>query len=159
MLRRHVNPTVDVLRSMPLFEGLRRRDLEAIGLGADELRLPAGFALLTEGELPQDFLVLVQGSADVLVGGHRLGSAGDGTVLGISSALGGHRRPASVVSTTPVRILAFGLPEVRRFTGNDRLLARLRTEPALLPDCQYGDVVPQPAVLVPAQARRVVVPA
>lgn len=156
MLRRRVNPTVDIFRSMPLFDGLRRRDLEAIAHGADEVHLPAGFALLTQGELPQDFFVLVQGSADVLVGDHRLGSAGDGTVLGLSSALGPHRRRASVVSTTPVRVLAFGLGEVRRFTGNDRLSARLRTEPALLPECLYGEVVPQRVASVPAQTRRVV---
>lgn len=159
MFRHHVNPTVDIFRSMPLFEGLRRRDLEAFGLGADEVRLPAGFALLTEGEIPQEFFVLVQGSADVLVGGHRVGRAGDGTVLGISSALGAYRRQASVVSTTPVRVLAFGLGEVRRFTGNDRLSARLRTEPARLPDCLYGEVALEQAVPVPAQTRRVMLPA
>lgn len=155
MFRRHVNPAVDIFRSMPLFEGCRRRELEIVSLGADEVRLPAGCALLIEGEIPQDFFVLVQGSADVLVGGHLLGSAGNGTVLGISSALSACRRRASVVSTTPVRVLAFGLGELRRFTGNDRLSARLRSEPALLPECLYGVVIPQRAVSVPAQVRRV----
>lgn len=82
-------------------------------------------------------------------------SVATGTILSLSSAFGGYRRRASVVSTIPVRVLAFGLDEVRQFTGNDRLSARLRTEPARLPECLYGEVVLQRPVPVPAQARRI----
>src|SRR5512132_3251548 len=67
-----VATSVDNLRTLPLFARLSDADLQFLATKMDEISVPAGSALITEGMGNHAFFVPADGEVDVLVGGtHR----------------------------------------------------------------------------------------
>lgn len=116
---------LELLERVPLFEGLRKRQLRRIASVADELELPAGRVLTSEGERGREFVVLVDGSADVQRGGRRINVLRGGDFLGEIALVSDRLRTATVTTTTPVRIL---LLTARDFRALMRELPALRTK-------------------------------
>ena len=64
--------TVDDLRTIPIFSRLSSTDLEFLATNMDEVTVPAGTTLITEGMGNHAFFLLAHGEVDVVVGGtHR----------------------------------------------------------------------------------------
>lgn len=102
---------IDLLRSVPLFTGLRDRELERIGSLADIVDLPAGRRIMAQGERGAEMFILVEGAADVERDGEALGTRGPGTVLGEIALIDGGPRTASVTLTSDSRLLVLARRE------------------------------------------------
>ena len=63
---------VDQLNAIPLFSGLAHADSQFLAGQMDEVSIPAGTVLITEGAGNNVFFVILEGVVDVSVGGkHR----------------------------------------------------------------------------------------
>jgi len=103
VLRR--NQKVELIKQVPLFAGLSKRELEQIAAIADEIDLREGKELTTQGKSAREFFVLLEGSADVTKDGQRINQLGDGDFFGEIALVSRSPRTATVTATSPVRAL------------------------------------------------------
>jgi CRP-like cAMP-binding protein len=99
------NAKLDLLRRVPLFAGCTKSQLAEIGLIADELDLPAGKALIREGERGREFFVIVDGSVAVTRKGRKVPIRGGAEFFGEMSLLSDAPTNATVTATSDVRAL------------------------------------------------------
>lgn len=64
----------------------------------------SGSALMREGSFPFELEVVIEGSADVLIGGQKVGEVGPGAVLGEMALLDRGARGATVVATSDIKL-------------------------------------------------------
>jgi len=96
---------IELLRGVPLFSGCSGKELGQISALADELYQPEGTTLITEGTKGREFFVLVAGSVDVRRNGRKLRELGSGSFFGEIALVSETPRTATVVATSPVRLL------------------------------------------------------
>ena len=101
----HKNVKIDLLKRVPLFAGCSKTELARIAAIADEIRLPEGRTLTTEGEPGREFFILVEGAVDVRKGKRKINALTGGDFFGEVSVLAGTPRSATVTTTAPVRLL------------------------------------------------------
>jgi CRP/FNR family transcriptional regulator, cyclic AMP receptor protein len=102
------------ISSIPLFSGVPRRKRGALARLADAVDVPAGEGLTAEGGHAREFFVVVSGTADVLRDGRLVGTVGPGDFFGEVGLLGrGWTRTATVVATSPMRLLVLARQEFR----------------------------------------------
>ena len=94
---------VDDLRSIPLFSRLSGVDLQFLATKMDEISVPAGTALITEGMGNHAFFVLANGEVNVFVGGTHRRTLGPNDFFGEISMMVLDAATATVVTRTPVR--------------------------------------------------------
>jgi CRP-like cAMP-binding protein len=97
---------VELIRGLPLFELCSKRDLRRIAALAEERTLDTGSELIREGEPGREFFVVVDGEVEVRRGGRRVARLGTGSFVGEIALLSRSPRTATVVATTPLRVLA-----------------------------------------------------
>ena len=100
--------TAEVLRSVPLFEGMTDRAVEAIAGLAEEVEFPAGSEMTREGYPGESFIVILAGRATVDVDGRRVRDLSGGDYLGEISLIDGGPRTATVTATESVQALIEG---------------------------------------------------
>ena len=93
MSRRKIDPRVDTLRTLPLFEGCNRRELQRVAQVADEAQVRAGVRLTRQGEVPYECYVLVSGTAEVRVDGAPVANLSAPTLIGAESLRANTRLP------------------------------------------------------------------
>ena len=98
---------VELLRTVPLFAGCSDAQLAAIAQLADELDVPAGRTIIRRGAQPHEFLVIVDGAAEVRCTQRGVKTLGPGDFVGELSLLSGGTRTATVVTTAPTHLLVF----------------------------------------------------
>jgi CRP-like cAMP-binding protein len=91
-----------MLAQVPLFAGLRRRQLKKLAEHADEISFREREPIVEEGKPGGTFYVILEGEARVVRGARTLGRMGPGEFFGEISLLDGGPRTASVVAETPV---------------------------------------------------------
>jgi len=96
---------VELIRKVPLFGQLSRRELEQVASISDELDFPAGKVLIREGRAGREFFVLLEGSVEVRKGERRLKALGAGDFAGEIALVSRIPRIATVTTTSPVRAL------------------------------------------------------
>jgi CRP-like cAMP-binding protein len=133
--RKSINPSVELFRRMPLFEGCSRHQLQLVALVADEVALPAGFTLVREGELPRDCFIVIDGEAEVRVGGQPVATVAAPTLVGAQSLNDSTRRSSSVVTTTPTRVFSFGVRGFRQLMDLPLVAERILVDRYSVPDC------------------------
>jgi CRP-like cAMP-binding protein len=97
---------LELLRSVPLFGDLDQRSLEAIGVLAHELQLPAGHVLMREGQPGTTFYVIADGTLRVERAGAAVRSLTAGAFLGEIALLEHGPRTATATCVTDCRLLA-----------------------------------------------------
>ena len=97
---------VELIRHLPLFELCSKRDLRRIAALAVEREIGEGTELIREGEPGTEFYVVVDGEIDVRRRGRRVAHLGGGSYVGEIALLSRSPRTATVVATTPLRVLA-----------------------------------------------------
>ena len=97
---------VELIRHLPLFELCSKRDLRRIAALAVEREIDEGSELIREGEPGTEFFVVVDGEIDVRRRGRRVARLGAGSYVGEIALLSRSPRTATVVATTPLRVLA-----------------------------------------------------
>jgi CRP-like cAMP-binding protein len=111
MLRK--NAKLDLIKRVPLFAGCSKRELSEVAAIADELSLPEGRTLTKEGATGHEFLVLVDGAADVRRNGRKVNTLGAGDFLGEIALVTGAPRTATVTTTAPSRMLVITARDFR----------------------------------------------
>ena len=111
MLRK--NAKVELIKHVPLFSGLSKRELEEVSSIADELAVEKGTDLTHEGAAGHEFLVLIDGAADVRRRGRRINTLGAGDFLGEIALVTGAPRTATVTTTATSRMLVITARDFR----------------------------------------------
>ena len=101
----HKDAKMKLIASVPLFAGCSRRELREIASLADELLVPGGTVLAREGQSGKEFVVIVQGAADVRRRGRKVNTLRAGDFLGEIALLSGKPRSATVTTTQPTHAL------------------------------------------------------
>jgi CRP-like cAMP-binding protein len=114
MRRISQNTKVEALGRAPLFEGLARADLVRLARVTEDVEVPAGTALCREGQLGQEFFVIVDGEAAVTRRGRRLATQRPGDFFGEIALLENIPRTATVTATTPLRFFVLTGQSFRR---------------------------------------------
>jgi len=99
------NAKVELLGRVPLFAGCTKKELGEIALIADELDLREGATLIVEGSRGTEFFVLIDGTVRVTRRGRKLNDLGPGSHFGEIALISNVPRTATVVATSPVRVL------------------------------------------------------
>ena len=95
-----VAASVEILKQVPLFAGLDKRDLQQIAGSMRERRFAEGDVLTEEGAGAAGFFIVAEGKANVTVGGELRGSVGPGDYFGEVALLTGSDRTATLVAVT-----------------------------------------------------------
>jgi CRP-like cAMP-binding protein len=96
---------VELIRQVPLFAHCSKKELREVAALADEMDFPEGRTLTAEGKTGREFIVLIEGTADVRQRGRRINTLRAGDFLGEIALLSGKPRTATVTTTSPVRAL------------------------------------------------------
>ena len=96
---------VNLLKGVPLFEGLSKKELGALARRADETIVRAGTDLCRQGELGQEFMILLDGTASVRKNNRKVAELGPGDMLGEISLITVHPRNATVQAISDVDVL------------------------------------------------------
>lgn len=107
------------IAAIPLFADLPEAELAAVANVAFEVEVPFGQALSHTGAAGHTLFAIEDGTADVMVSGAKVATIGTGDVLGEMAVLAappdqfappetaeGGERTASVVATSPLRMIA-----------------------------------------------------
>ena len=115
------------LRGISLFESLPSDARTAIAQHADQLDIPEGTELARQGEFAYEFFVLEDGTADVLRDGDRIAELGPGDFLGEMGIMERVVRNATVVTTSPARVIVMSEQDFRSMArANAAVASRLR---------------------------------
>ena len=96
---------IELLKRVPLFSKLDKKGLQGVAQIADELDLPAGKEMATEGDRGREFFVLLKGEADVTKGGRSINTMKEGDFFGEIALVTKMPRTATVTATTDVDVL------------------------------------------------------
>ncbi len=99
--------TISRLKSVPLFAGCSRRQLKQIATRGWEQGFDAGTNLCEQGDLADEFFVILEGGATVRRNRRKIGElhAGDyfGEIALLRTLIEQSRRTASVTASSPLR--------------------------------------------------------
>jgi CRP/FNR family transcriptional regulator, cyclic AMP receptor protein len=93
------------LEAVGLFSSLSKKELGQLAQWTDEVSVPEGHELATEGQFAHEFFVIEDGAAAVTQDGERIAELGPGDFFGEIGLLETERRTASVVASTPMRLI------------------------------------------------------
>jgi CRP/FNR family cyclic AMP-dependent transcriptional regulator len=110
------NMKIELIKGVPLFSHCTKKQLAAVAGETDELTLPKGKALATQGARGSEFVVIVEGSAEVRKNGRKINQLGAGDFLGEIALISGAARTATVTTTSDTRILLLNDRGFRRLT-------------------------------------------
>ena len=102
------------LQNLPLFESLGRKELHRIAALADEVEMREGEELLHQGNFAHEFMVVIEGKAEVTRDGEAVADVGPGDVLGEIAALDRGQRSATIIASSPMRVLVMTDRDLRQ---------------------------------------------
>ncbi len=104
---------LDLLRSIPLFSGLGKKEIQRLGQLADEIDVPTGHVLMRQGDRGSEMFVIVSGKLAVERDGKALAERGSGAVVGEIALLAEMPRTATVTALEPTRLFLLSNREFR----------------------------------------------
>lgn len=103
-----------LLREVTLFAGCSDSELARIASLVDEVEVPAGRTLISEGAAGHECFVVAEGTAVATLRGEEIAKYGTGAIFGEMALLDHEPRAATVVSETQMRLLVL---DRRRFAS------------------------------------------
>jgi CRP/FNR family transcriptional regulator, cyclic AMP receptor protein len=134
---------VQALKGAPLFDSLSRKDLTQLARVSEELEVEPGKVLCNEGEIGQEFFVIVDGKVKVTRKGRRVATRSSGQFVGEIALLEDVPRTATVTAETPVRLFVLTRKDFRHLLDTNpsverkvlralaRRLAEISSDPTL----------------------------
>jgi CRP-like cAMP-binding protein len=108
--------TADELKQVPLFSSLSQRQLKRLARDFREREVDSGTRVVGEGDKAgNSFFVIVDGTAIVSMDGKEVSRLGPGDYFGELALISERVRSATVTADGPVRCLALGFWDFRRF--------------------------------------------
>ena len=83
-----------------MFAGCTKDELDEIDRLTDEIRIPKGRTVIRQGDLGQEFALIVEGTADIVKDGEVVATIGPGAYFGEGALLDSITRTASVVAAS-----------------------------------------------------------
>ena len=94
-----------LLKKIPLFAEVPDEDLRKVATFATTEEFPEGATVVKEGAYSNHFYAIQEGTVKVERGGDNLADLGPGDVFGEQGLLERQERSASVVATSPLRVI------------------------------------------------------
>jgi CRP/FNR family transcriptional regulator, cyclic AMP receptor protein len=120
----HHDAVTDRLAAVPLFAACTERELHEISRLATELDVPAGKALVTEGEPGHEFLIVIEGRATATAHGVPIATFGPGDFFGEMALLDNGPRSATVIADTPMHLAVVSQSEFNGLLDTVPVLSR-----------------------------------
>jgi CRP/FNR family transcriptional regulator, cyclic AMP receptor protein len=105
---------VEALKRAPLFADLSRKELVQLAKKTEDLEFEPGKVLCKEGDIGQEFFVIVDGTTDVTRNGKHLAARSGGDFVGEIALLEDVKRTATVTAKTPLRVFVLTRHDFRR---------------------------------------------
>lgn len=105
---------LDQLAQVRLFSACNKKELALIGRASDEVTVPAGKEVVTEGKPAHEFFLIIDGTATVKRKGKKVATLAPGQYFGEMALLDKGPRTATIVTETPSKLLVLGQ---REFSG------------------------------------------
>jgi CRP/FNR family cyclic AMP-dependent transcriptional regulator len=102
------------LAKISLFGDLSEEDLAAVATYADEVTVSEGKHLVDEGGYAYDLWAIIEGTAQVIVGGDVVAELGPGDFFGEAGVLEKQQRNATVVAKTRMQLVTLTGWDLRR---------------------------------------------
>jgi CRP-like cAMP-binding protein len=115
---------VSHLRAIPLFSSLSDAEARKLATFATETSVAQDQILMKQGDYSTELIAIEEGTADVIRDGHRIASLGPGDLIGEMGLLSRDLRTASVIATSPMRIMKLTHWEVARMS--DETIERIK---------------------------------
>jgi CRP/FNR family transcriptional regulator, cyclic AMP receptor protein len=120
------NAKIEALSKVPLFARCGRKELEFLVRHTDEVDLPAGRTLITQGKAADSFYLLLAGEATVRVDGRDRPALEPGSFFGEISMLDRGPATATVVTNGPSKVMVMSHAQFRdAIRANDQLLSQV----------------------------------
>jgi CRP-like cAMP-binding protein len=100
--------TEELLSKVPLFAGLSKKELRQVASLATRLNLAAGSELTHQGGRGREFIIVLEGVADVVIDGDVVATRGPGDFFGEIALLEARTRVATVLAKTDIEIDVIG---------------------------------------------------
>lgn len=119
------------LGGVGFFSGLSKEELERLARWTDEVEVPAGTTLASEGRFAHEFFVIEGGTAAVTQDGKTIAELGPGDFFGEIGLIETQRRTATVTASTPMQLIVMFQREFRQMESEmpavaDRIRAAIR---------------------------------
>ena len=101
-------PSLDLIRGVPLFASADDAFLERLASEFMERRFSAGATIAEEGEAGRTFFVIESGAVSVIIHGEKVGQLGAGEAFGEMALIDKSARSATITAETDVH--AYQLP-------------------------------------------------
>ena len=105
---------LDHLGQVRLFSACNKKELGLIGKASDEVSVPAGKEIVTQGTSGHEFFLILSGEAAVKRAGRKVNTLSAGDYFGELALLSKGERNATVVAETDMDLLVLGQ---REFSG------------------------------------------
>ncbi len=102
------------LKSLPLFASVTEEDLGSIAPFVKEVSVAEGAQLVKEGDYSYELIAIEDGTADVIRGDEKIATLGPGDYFGEMGVVERDKRTATVVATSPMRLISLTSWELRR---------------------------------------------
>ncbi len=103
---------VNILKNVWLFSACTNKELSQIASLVDEVDVPRGAILTTEGGPGREFFAIIEGDADVVIRNRKIATLGSGQFFGEISLLDQGPRTATVKAATDMKLYVL---DVRSF--------------------------------------------
>jgi len=115
------------LKKIPVFADLSEGELGHIAALAAEVSVPESKELVRKGDYSYDVLAIEEGTARVERAGDTIAELGPGDVVGEMGVLQREQRNATVVATSPMRLVTLTSWDIRRLQKSvPKAVAHLR---------------------------------
>ena len=111
------------LGEVPLFAGLDKKHLRAISSLATPIDVAEGRTLTREGEFGHEFIIVLEGEADVKVGDDVVATRGPGEYFGEIALVANRPRTATVTAKTPMKVEVIGRREFQTMLHDNPSIA------------------------------------
>jgi CRP-like cAMP-binding protein len=117
---------IEALGKVPLFARCSRKELEFLVTRTDEVDVPAGRTLITQGRPADSFYLLLTGEATVQVDGRDRPNLEAGSFFGEISMMDRGPATATIVTSSPSKLMVMSHAQFRdAIRANDQLLSEV----------------------------------
>jgi CRP/FNR family transcriptional regulator, cyclic AMP receptor protein len=120
---RVAEPTVDLLKKVPLFSGLEQRELKRLRSSFKERTFNAGEPVAVEGEAGAGFFVIESGEAVVSIHGEERGRLGPGDYFGDVAMIDQGDRTATIEAGSELKCYGLTFWDFRPLVETDARIA------------------------------------